>query len=119
MTLFIADDSVVVVKALKGLLSEIDGLDIVGEAGSVAEAIAGIQSLRPDVVLLDLLMPGGTGIDVLTAVKKSNPAPVVIMLTNHAYSQVRERCLKAGADAFFDKANEFEDAARMLRRLMS
>lgn len=119
MTVLLVDDSPVLVSALKGLLSEIDGLEMVGQAGCVEDAIAGIQSLRPDVVILDFLMPGGTGIDVLTAVKKANSAPAVIMLTNDSYRQVRERCLKASADAFFDKSTEFEEVASVLRRRMS
>ncbi|MBI1790043.1 MAG: response regulator transcription factor [Acidobacteria bacterium] len=103
MTVLLADDSPVLVSALKGLLSDIEGVEVIGQAGTVSEAIAKIGNLQPDVVILDMLMPGGTGLDVLSAIKKTEPAPVIIMLTNYSYGQVRDRCLRAGADAFFDK----------------
>ncbi|MBI1790041.1 MAG: response regulator transcription factor [Acidobacteria bacterium] len=114
MTVFLADDSQVLLRALKSYLSEIAGLLIVGDAGTVQDAIAGVRRLQPDVVILDFAMPGGTGLDVLATIKKADPAPVVIMLTNHANPLIRARCLQAGADAFFDKSTQFQEVTAML-----
>lgn len=64
--------------------------------------------LRPDVVILDINMPGGSGIEVLHDIKQLSPSPRVIMLTNYSQPQYRRKCLDAGADHFFDKSTEFE-----------
>src|SRR5437764_11818681 len=101
MRVLIADDSAVVVERLVTLLSELAEIEIVGEAQTCGEATERIRRLQPDVVILDIRMPDGSGIDVLETVKQSTPAPIVIMLTNFPYPQYREKCLRAGADFFF------------------
>jgi DNA-binding NarL/FixJ family response regulator len=112
----IADDSVIVRERLVSMLSEFSGIEIVGQARDATEAIDAIRRLRPDVVILDIRMPGGSGIDVLRAIKKGRKAvPRVIMLTNFPYSQYRKKCMDAGADFFFDKSSEFENVAHVLK----
>jgi DNA-binding NarL/FixJ family response regulator len=66
-------------------------------------------------VVLDISMPGGSGMYVLETVKKDRPVPVVIMLTNFAHDQYRQKCLQLGADYFFDKSTEFERVIEVLR----
>jgi CheY-like chemotaxis protein len=67
------------------------------------EAVDFIPKLKPDVVILDVRMPGKNGIDVLKQIKTDESPPIVIMFTNYPYPQYRDRCLQAGADFFFDK----------------
>jgi DNA-binding NarL/FixJ family response regulator len=117
LKVFIADDSALVRERLAELISEIEGAEVVGQAGDAREALEGIQRLRPDVVILDIRMPGGNGIQVLEAIKKSAAAPGVIMLTAFPYPQYRKKCLEAGADYFFDKATEFEQVAEVLKKM--
>jgi DNA-binding NarL/FixJ family response regulator len=105
---FIADDSLVVREHLVTMLDELPRIVIVGQAENVAEAINGILELRPDIVILDIRMPGGSGIDVLQTIKQDQPAPVVIVLTNYPYPAYRQKCLQAGADFFLDKSTEFD-----------
>ena len=114
---FITDDSLIVREHLVTLLDELAGVEIVGQAGNVAEAISGIRSLRPDVVILDIRLPDGSGIDVLQNVKQDQPAPVVIILTNYPYPGYRKRCLSAGADFFLDKSTEFDQLPRLFEQL--
>lgn len=114
---FITDDSLIVREHLVTLLDELAGVEIVGQAGNVAEAISGIRSLRPDVVILDIRLPDGSGIDVLQNVKQDQPAPVVIILTNYPYPGYRQRCLSAGADFFLDKSTEFDQLPRLFEQL--
>ena len=114
---FIADDSEVVRQRLIDIFAEISGIEIVGQARDAAEAIGSIQKLRPDAVVLDVRMIGGSGIDVLKRVKKSEPCTVVIMLTNYPYAQYRKRCMAEGADYFFDKSAEFEKVAEVVKQL--
>jgi len=118
MKVFIADDSPIVRERLGSLVGEVKGVEVIGQAGDVAEALAGIRRLRPDVVILDIQMPGGSGIEVLRQVKGEHRNFVAIMLTNYPYPQYRKRCMEAGADFFFDKSSEFEEAVRVLARLV-
>jgi DNA-binding NarL/FixJ family response regulator len=118
MKVFIADDSKVVRERLKEMLFEIQGIEIIGQAEDGLQATNLIEKLNPDVVILDIRMPRGNGIDVLQNIKKDNPALIVIMLTNYPYPQYLKKCMKAGADYFFDKATEFEKATEVLKKLI-
>lgn len=117
MRLFIADDSQILRSRLFEMISEIEGVKIVGEAESVPAAVGGIEKLRPDVVILDIRMPGGDVIEVLGSLKKGKNPPLVIIFTNYPYLQYRKRCLDVGADFFFYKATEFERLIDLLRQL--
>jgi DNA-binding NarL/FixJ family response regulator len=114
---FLADDSLVVREHLVAMLDELAGIHIVGQAENVADAISGIRNLRPDVVILDIRMPDGSGIDVLQNIKQDSTAPMVIILTNYPYPGYRRKCLDAGADFFLDKSTEFDQIPKLLERL--
>jgi DNA-binding NarL/FixJ family response regulator len=88
----------------------------VGQAEDVATAISAIGRLRPDVVILDIRMPGGSGIDVLRQIKRDGIGPMVIILTNYPYPGYRQRCLQAGADFFLDKSVEFDQIPALVER---
>ncbi len=105
MRVFLADDSFLIRQRLAKTLLSLEGIQIVGEARDARDATRSILQLKPDLVILDLQMLGGTGVGVLQTVKKEQPAPVVIMVTN--FPEYREKCLRAGADYFFDKSTEF------------
>ena len=105
---FVADDSLIIREHLVTMLEELIDVEIVGQAGTVAEAINAIEKLQPDVVILDIRLPDGSGIDVLQTIKQDEPAPVVIVLTNYTYPAYRQKCLRAGADFFLDKSTEFD-----------
>jgi DNA-binding NarL/FixJ family response regulator len=114
--IFIADDSLIVRERLVTMLDELAGIEIVGQAENVAEAISGIRTLQPDVVILDIRMPGGNGIDVLQTIKQDEVAPMVIILTNYPYPAYRQKCLQAGADFFLDKSTEFDQIPELFER---
>lgn len=118
MTVFIADDSDPVRERLIAMLSEIDGAEVIGEAKNYGEAVESIRSLKPHVVILDIQMPGGSGIDVLKNIKQDSRPPVVLMLTNHTSPQHREKCMEWGADFFLDKAREFESLTSIFINLV-
>lgn len=113
----IADDSLIVRKRLVTILDELAGVEVVGQAEHVAEAISVVRKLQPDVVILDIRMPGGSGIDVLRNIKQDGLGPIVIMLTNYPFSEYRQRCLRTGADFFLDKSTEFDQIPELLARL--
>jgi two-component system response regulator DevR len=118
MKVFIADDSGVVVERLAGLLEEVPGALLVGQAGDVPEAVHGIQEKKPDALILDLHMPGGSGLDVLRAIRTDHPRLYVVICTNYPYPEYREQCLTAGANLFLDKSAEFEKIPSILRELV-
>jgi DNA-binding NarL/FixJ family response regulator len=118
MKVFIADDSPVVVERLADLLREVPGVELVGRAGDVPEAVRSIRQLSPDAVILDLEMPGGTGLDVLRAVRPDHPGLQVLICTNFPYSQYRDECFNTGANFFLDKSTEFEKIPTILRALI-
>jgi len=117
LKVFISDDSATVRERLVIMALDLPGIAVVGQAEDVPGSLDAIRQTRPDVVILDIRMPGGNGIKVLRAVKKMSPAPRVIMLTNYAYAQYRKRCEEAGADFFLDKSAEFDKLPQALEQV--
>jgi DNA-binding NarL/FixJ family response regulator len=118
MKVFFVDDSVIVVERLKNLLTEIEGIEAVGHAVNEKDAVDLILKTKPDLVILDIRLRSGNGIEVLARIKKEHPPPVVIMLTNYPYPQYRKRCMELGADYFFDKVTEIEKVIEVVKRLV-
>lgn len=118
MKVFIVDDSRIVYGRLVTLLHELKDIEVIGHAQHARDAIASIQRLNPEVVILDIRMPGGNGIDVLHHIKHDHPSAFVIILTNAHHPQYQKKCLEAGADFFFDKSIEFHKVAEVLRQRM-
>ncbi|HTD67734.1 MAG TPA: response regulator transcription factor [Candidatus Limnocylindria bacterium] len=108
ITVFIADDSIVLRERLLEMLGDIPGVEILGCAEEGLHAITSIRALKPDAVVLDIQMPRGTGLDVLKNIKWEHSGPTVVVFTNFPYPQYRKRALEFGADFFFDKTTEFE-----------
>jgi len=117
MKIVIVDDSVVIRLRLMRLLSGLDGIEIVGQADDVPAAKELVKKLKPDVAILDIRMPSGSGADLLQELKQLKPSPTVIMLTNYPYPENRKKCMALGADFFFDKSTEFQEAVRLLGRM--
>lgn len=116
-TFLIVDDSAVIRRRLVSLLSEIDGVRLIGEASDAIEGADLIRKLNPDVVILDIRMPDRSGIGLLESVKGSPNLPVVIILTNYPYAAYRKRCMELGASHFFDKSTEFDELETIVREL--
>ena len=117
MKVLIVDDSDLLVERLTSHLSEVTGIEVVGHAGNAPDASLGIRKMKPDVVILDIRMPGGSGIDVLEGMKNEATKPVVIMLSNYSGRQYRQKCLQSGARFFFDKSAEFHKVAEAVQSL--
>jgi DNA-binding NarL/FixJ family response regulator len=107
----LVDDSRLVRLAVSQMLREASIPMTIEEASTAREALSAATARRPDVVLLDLRLPGGSGLDIVADLKAIRPhAPVVVVLTNCASEQHRRRAMALGADAFFDKSREFARA---------
>lgn len=114
MTVLIADDSAAIVERLREMLEEIPGVHCVGDAGNVQETIRSVHEKKPDALILDLQMPGGSGLDVLRAVRKRHRSLHILVCTNYSTAQHREECIAAGSDSFVDKSTEFEKIPAIL-----
>jgi len=110
----IADDSALLRRRVRRELDEDPAIEVVGEAADAPSAVALVERLRPDTLLLDLRMPGG-GFSVLEGVKRLDPAPAVIVLTNYGFDEYRERALTLGADGFLDKSLQIQDVVGVIR----
>jgi DNA-binding NarL/FixJ family response regulator len=115
MKVFVTEDSPEIRKRLLAMLSTVPGVAVVGEAESAQEAIAGVVDSACDVLLLDLQLADGSGLEVLPQVKARCPSLRVIVMTNFATAQYREASLAAGADVFLDKSREFRRVPEILR----
>jgi DNA-binding NarL/FixJ family response regulator len=118
MRVLIADDSAVVRERLLQFLHDVDGVEIVGQAKDALEAKVMAERLKPDVAILDLRMPKGSGADVLYDIKKFHPSARVIMLTNYSHPENKKKCIDRGADYFFDKSTEFQKVVSVLKGMV-
>jgi DNA-binding NarL/FixJ family response regulator len=117
MKIFIVEDSTLLRERLGELVSEIKGVKMVGSANDAQMALDVMSTLKPDVVILDIRLPHGSGIDILQQLKGHPPSPRVIMFTAFPYPQYRQKCLQAGADYFFDKTTEFDHIPPVIEKL--
>ena len=116
ITILIADDHEVVRQGIRAFLSAQPDLEVVGEAGSGAEAIRLAGELVPDVVLMDLLMPGMDGIEATRQIKKTSPRTQVVVLTSFHEDEHVFPALRAGAISYLLKDVKMEDMAGAVRR---
>ena len=116
--LIIADDSAIIRSCLADLLSDIDGIDIVGQARDWSEVAEAVERLKPDVAILDIQMPKGNGIVTRRTINGNEFPPKVIMFTNYSYPQYKKKYIEAGADYFFDKCSEYRELTELLKQLI-
>lgn len=113
LKVFHADDSPLIRERVAGLL---DGSEmaVVGHAETPQYAIEGILAMHPDVVVLDVQLEGGTGLQVLRAVRSVAPDIAFVVFSNHSDPAYRKRYIDEGAQAFLDKSTEFEQLAKVV-----
>jgi len=114
VALLIVDDSDLIRTGLRRLLSAVRQVTIAGEAANVPEAIRRFEELKPDVVILDIQMPGGSGLDVLKWIKSRVPSCLVMMVSSCPREVYGPLCREHGADHYFDKTSEIEKLVEAL-----
>jgi CheY-like chemotaxis protein len=110
----VVDDSGAIRARLVAMLAEVAGVDALAASGA-DEALETIEQWKPDFVVLDLHMPGKSGLDVLPVIKALPAAPVVVVLTSHPTEHHRRICAANGADFFFDKSRDFARVVELVR----
>lgn len=104
----IVDDSAVVRRNLHKLLARHPGVAVLFEAHSVYSTIQQVETEHPDTIIVDLHLQDGSGFEILEYLALQKPAPLTVVLTNHADPINRERAVALGADYFFDKSFEYD-----------
>lgn len=115
----IVDDNVSYVERIVSILSEDFSTASFHTASSYEEATTLIDELNPQVALLDINLPGKSGIDILNYIKKENKDCRVIMITNHAFDSYRKKCIELGAEHFLDKSADFEKISAILGTMLN
>lgn len=113
----IVDDHEVVRLGLRTLLGEQDDIVVVDEAGNADEAVMKAQQYNPDVVVMDIRMPGKNGIEACREILDHNPAVQVIMLTSYAEDEMLFDAISAGAVGYVLKQGGGDDLVRAIRRV--
>ena len=103
MKVLLAEDHTIVRKGLRSLLDAERGIEVIGEAEDGREAVEKVQRLRPDVVLMDITMPGLNGLEATRQIKKRFPEVKVLILTMHANEEYIHQVLQAGASGYVVK----------------
>ena len=111
----IADDHVLVRQGIRRLLQDERDVEIVGEAGDAAEALRGVIELRPDIVLMDIGMPGFSSFDATRVIQTDYPQTRVIFLTMHESQEYVMQGLQAGAAGYLLKDTPADKLASVLR----
>ena len=99
----ICDDHEVVREGLRGLISRQAGMSVVGEAGTVAEAIEAATRSKPDVVVMDVRLPDGSGVEACREIREARPETKVVMLTSYADDEALFASIIAGASGYLLK----------------
>ena len=102
------DDSEVICNRLCSMLSEIDNVDVVGQARNSSEGYELYGTLKPDIIILDIRLPDENGISLLKKIKAEDSEITIVMFTNYPYLAYKKRCVELGAGHFFDKSTELE-----------
>ncbi|TFG46990.1 MAG: response regulator transcription factor [Dehalococcoidia bacterium] len=113
--ILIADDHAVLRQGMRQLLEQEKDMDVVGEAADGEEAVSLVEELKPDVVLMDIVMPKLTGVEATRLIKKANPSTCILILT--AYSDIRYilGLLEAGASGYLMKSARADEIAGAIR----
>lgn len=113
--LLIVDDHAVVRLGLRTLLSDESDLEIVAEAGTAEEAFRKVKELSPDIAVVDIQLPGRSGIEVCRDIREQFPSTRVVILTSHAGESFLEQAMRAGASGYVLKQVGNEELVRAIR----
>ena len=118
--ILLIDDVTIILQKMRMFLSIVPQVRQVDTASSSQEAFTFLQSSDPELVVLDVNMPGTNGIEILKHIRNSKgPQPVVVMLTNETGNQFKETCLQSGADYYLDKSRDFLQIPNIIGELIA
>jgi NarL family two-component system response regulator LiaR len=115
--LFIADDHAIIRKGIRAMLETVPDIELVGEAVNGREAVSGVEKLRPDVILMDLVMPDMDGIEAIRRIKAQQPKACILVLTTFAGEDKIFPAIKAGALGYHLKDASPEELVQAIRQV--
>ena len=118
MKVLITDDHAIVREGLKAILSVQPDVEVVGEAVDGEESIRKAKELQPDIILMDITMPGMNGLEATRQIRKQNPEMKIVVLTMHEEDDYFYRILEAGASGYFIKGGSFTELLSALKAVM-
>lgn len=118
MKVFIADDSILILERLREMLGSYGQVEIVGSCNNGIDALESLRNLKPDLAIIDLKMPGLSGLKVLSEIRKENKTIKIIILTLFSSDTYRQMAIQSDADYFFSKADDFEKVALIVAELV-
>lgn len=113
----VCDDHAIVRRGLRQILAETPDIEVAGEAATAAEVMRLVREQRFNVVVLDVNLPGGSGIDLLSEIRKEPNAPPVLILTVYPEEQYAVRAIRAGAAGFLTKESAPEKLIEAVRKV--
>ncbi|HET9659464.1 MAG TPA: response regulator transcription factor [Thermomicrobiales bacterium] len=117
ISVFIADDHAIVRKGIRALLSTEPGIEVVGEAGDGATAVSQVLATRPDVTLMDLVLPGVEGAEAIQRIRSAWPTARILVLTSFVTDEKVLPAIRAGASGYLLKDSAPEDLVRAIRQV--
>jgi DNA-binding NarL/FixJ family response regulator len=119
MNAFIVEDSELILKLLLRTLKAVPNLMVVGHAASEADAIREMAAQPVDLVILDIKLSPGNGLEVLKAIRQENKQCVVMVLSNETHERYRQQSFSLGANGFYDKTIELQSMVEAVKALCS
>ena len=119
LKILVADDHTIVREGLKQILGEVPDMIVAGEASDGPETLHKVREHHYDLVLLDIAMPGISGLDVLKHLKSERPDLPVLMLSMYPEEQYAVRTLKAGASGYLTKESASDELIAAIRKVSS
>jgi len=116
MRVLIVDDHAIVRKGIRGLLEDLDDVEFIDEASNGEEALAKTAGVTYDVVLLDVVLPGLSGFEVLDRLRRDHPKAAVLMLSMYSVDRFAIRAIKAGASGYLTKNRAPEELVAAIRK---
>jgi len=112
--ILLADDHAIVREGLRSLILKVNSLEVIGEAGDGIEAIKMAKEIKPDLIIMDILMPNLNGIEATKQIKKQNPQIKVIIVSAHSTRKFVSEAIKAGANGYVPKECCFEELKKAI-----
>jgi len=118
MKVLLADDSGLIRERLTEMLNMYKHAEIVGSLDNGTDALDSMRKLKPDLAIIDLKMPGLSGIDIVNEIRKEDQHVKIIILTFYSTDYYRNISIKSGADFFFNKVDDFEEVSMVVAGML-
>lgn len=119
MRIVIADDSTLIRDRLQDVLHSFGKVEVVGAFNNGIDVLKALLTLKPDLAIVDIKMPGLSGLEVLKETRKENKTLQFIILTLHGTEYYRQQAIDAGANYFFSKVDDFEKVELVINDMLN